>query len=264
LQGSQLNQAAARQPKLLRENCATTPFENGSYVVTAPKNIIEDVLGIWWCYKCQNPLYGIQAVDTEIKSIEELASFYIGALSKVQPKGCYLLLGMSFGGIIAYEMARQLEAKGDSVALLCMIDVERPASVQFSLSKLVELLEGKPTLDKEITVEKVIQSLGLGMLSLKDQQIIFNRVKAHLRALANYQPNPYGGNILFFQASQRFFRMKDTCLGSSWKELVGGRIEIQEIPGNHANILTQPQVRQLANFLDAHLQSEAVCQKIRL
>lgn len=29
-------------------------FENGSYVITAPKNIIEDVLGIWWCYKCQN------------------------------------------------------------------------------------------------------------------------------------------------------------------------------------------------------------------
>jgi 3-oxoacyl-(acyl-carrier-protein) synthase/thioesterase domain-containing protein/acyl carrier protein len=245
------------------------PLRSGS--TGTPLFLIHPIEGNLFCYKglvdvltCQNPLYGIQAVDTEIKSIEELASFYIGELRKVQPKGCYHLLGMSFGGIVAYEMARQLDAKGDSVALLCMIDVERPAPIHFSLSNdeemlayLVELLEGKPALDKEITIEKVIQSLGLGMLSLKDQQIIFNRVKAHLWALANYQPNSYGGNILFFQASQRFFRLKDICLGSSWKELVGGRIEIQEIPGNHANILMQPQVRQLANFLDAHLQSEA-------
>lgn len=108
-------------------------------------------------------------------------------------------------------------------------------------------------MDKKITAAQVIKSLGLGMLTLEDQEIIFNRVKTHLQALSKYQVKPYGGSILFFEASQRFFRHKDVSLGLSWKELVGGRIEIQEIPGNHLSMLKQPQVETLIKLLDTHL-----------
>ncbi len=94
------------------------------------------------------------------------------------------------------------------------------------------------------------------MLAPEDQEILFERVKTHLQALTKYQVKPYGGSILFFEASQRFFRHKEVSLGSSWKELVDGRIEIQEISGNHLSILRQPQVTALVNSLNTYLQSE--------
>lgn len=235
-----------------------------------PLFLIHPIEGNLFCYKdlitsfkCQNALYGIQAVNTVANSIEEIASFYIEELQKVEPKGPYNLLGMSFGGIIAYEMARQLEAKGDSISLLCMLDIGKPDHALLPLSNeeellgyLIELLEGKPSIDKQFNAEQVIKSLGLGMLTPEDQEIIFKRVKAHLQALIKYQVKPYSGSILFFEASHRFFRHKDVSLGSGWKELVGGRIEIQEISGNHLSILSQPHVAELLKSLNAYLQSE--------
>ncbi len=233
-----------------------------------PLFLIHPIEGNLFCYKdlidaltCPNPLYGIQAVDTEPKSIEVIASSYIKELRKVQPEGPYHLLGLSFGGIIAYEMARQLEASNDNISLLCMLDVGRPdlvtpASEKELLVYLVELLEGKPAFDTEITLEKIIHSLGLGTLPLKEQERIFHLVKAHLQALTDYHPKPFGGKILFCQATQRFFRNKDVCLGSSWKELVSHRIEILEVSGNHMSILKQPQISKLANFLNAYLEKE--------
>ena len=213
--------------------------------------------------KCQKSMYGIESVDTEMRNIEEIASSYLEEIRKVQPNGPYNLLGMSFGGVIAYEMARQLETNGSSVSLLCMIDIQKPDFIDSTCSNekellihLIELLVGKPILDKELTTENVIQSLGLGMVSQREKELIFNRVKTHLLALTHYKPKPYGGKILFFQASQRFFRLKDVSLGSSWKELVGEKIEIHEIPGNHGNILMQPQIGLLVNILDTYLQSE--------
>lgn len=239
-----------------------------------PLFLIHPIEGNLFCYKslidgltCQNPLYGFQAVGAETKSIEEIASSYIEELREVQVKGPYNLLGMSFGGIIAYEIARQLEASGDLVDLLCMLDVWKPdpniSNEDDLLVNLVELLEARPILDKNIPAEKVIQSLGLGFLSPIDQKATFDRIKSHLRAFSHYQPKPYGGKIVFFQASQPFFRHKDESLGLSWKNLIGGRIEIKEITGNHMSILMQPQVGTLASFLDSYLKSESTCKKTR-
>ena len=98
-----------------------------------PLFLIHPIEGNLFCYKdlinaltCPNPLYGIQTGNTRFKSIEEIASGYITEVRTVQPNGPYNFLGLSFGGIIAYEMARQLEANNDTVSLLCMLDVGRP------------------------------------------------------------------------------------------------------------------------------------------
>jgi 3-oxoacyl-(acyl-carrier-protein) synthase/thioesterase domain-containing protein/acyl carrier protein len=240
-----------------------------------PLFLIHPIEGNLFCYKglidelkCKNPLYGFQSVDTENKNIEKIASSYIEELRKVQAIGPYNLLGMSFGGIIAYEMAKQLVENNDSVALLFMVDVDEPNFSNLALLNendllihLIELLEGTTPLDKKVNAEKIIQSLGLGKLSHKDQEFIFKVVKTHLSALAKYQPKPYPGKIYFFQASQRFFRRKNVSLGESWKELVNGKIEIQEIPGNHLSILLKPQVEKLAHYIDTRLQSVTARQK---
>jgi hypothetical protein len=71
-------------------------------------------------------VYGLQAdVYTENAelpaSIEELAAGYVARIRRVQPAGPYRLAGWCFGGVVAYEMACQLERVGEQVELLCLI-----------------------------------------------------------------------------------------------------------------------------------------------
>ncbi|MDJ0897295.1 MAG: condensation domain-containing protein [Xenococcus sp. MO_188.B8] len=79
------------------------------------------------------PVYALQArgliTDTPLKyRIESIASDYIQEIKKIQPQGPYLLAGLSNGGEIALEMAQQITAQGEEVALLAMFDSYGPNS----------------------------------------------------------------------------------------------------------------------------------------
>ncbi|CAM4467927.1 alpha/beta fold hydrolase [Paenibacillus tarimensis] len=77
-------------------------------------------------------------------SIEELAASYAGYMAEIQPHGPYIIVGMSLGGTIGYEVARLLEARGQQVERLILIDSHAPAAadtavVEFSLETELEL-----------------------------------------------------------------------------------------------------------------------------
>lgn len=81
----------------------------------------------------QRPLYGIQAIgyDGEIEpiaTIEEMATQYLDAVLLVQPEGSYVFGGLSFGGIVALEMAQQLYQRKGKKATLILFDSILPAS----------------------------------------------------------------------------------------------------------------------------------------
>ncbi len=73
------------------------------------------------------PVYGLQArglngVDEPFRSITEMAEAYVTEIVAHNPTGPYLLSGFSFGGIVAYEMARQLQGQGRHVSLIALFD----------------------------------------------------------------------------------------------------------------------------------------------
>ena len=90
--------------------------------------------GLSWCYMplarfvpADIPLYGLQPRGLDGKSalfgsVEEMATGYIEQIRKVQPTGPYHLIGFSFGGAGAHEIAVQLQAAGDEVAALVIMD----------------------------------------------------------------------------------------------------------------------------------------------
>jgi amino acid adenylation domain-containing protein len=91
------------------------------------------------------PFYGLQPVGldgaTPLTRIEDMAAHYIEALRQVQPKGPYFLGGWSFGGLVAFEMAQQLEKSGEEVALLAVLDAAAPIKTnQPSLGKSFKVL----------------------------------------------------------------------------------------------------------------------------
>ena len=81
------------------------------------------------------PVYGIEPLRTSTGSfahtrIHEMAANYIDRLRKVQPSGPYLLAGLCAGGVIAFEMARQLQNQGDRVAFVGIIDAADVAAAK--------------------------------------------------------------------------------------------------------------------------------------
>jgi thioesterase domain-containing protein len=79
------------------------------------------------------PFYGVQAAalheqPPRFRSIEDIAAHYVAALRAVQPAGPYALGGICFGGLVAFEMARQLRDAGQQVGLLALIGPPLPVS----------------------------------------------------------------------------------------------------------------------------------------
>jgi thioesterase domain-containing protein len=88
------------------------------------------------------PLYGLQARGLDgdedpSTRLEEMASHYIKEIRTVQPEGPYLLAGLSLGGTLAYEMAQQLQAQGQKVALLVLFDTWGPGYPKISTVRLI-------------------------------------------------------------------------------------------------------------------------------
>src|SRR5207237_2273418 len=65
---------------------------------------------------------GLNGRSPHLRSVEEMAKSYIDALRVHQPRGPYYLCGASFGGVVAFEMARRLTADGDEVRMLALLD----------------------------------------------------------------------------------------------------------------------------------------------
>ncbi|HVS76974.1 MAG TPA: amino acid adenylation domain-containing protein, partial [Steroidobacteraceae bacterium] len=74
-----------------------------------------------------NP-FALPGVPMAHTRITDMAGYHIGQIKSVQPHGPYLLGGMCAGGVIAFEMALQLEARGERVALVALLDAADPAA----------------------------------------------------------------------------------------------------------------------------------------
>jgi len=133
-----------------------------------------------------------------------------------------LLFGSSFGALIAYEIARQIQNSGESVEWLGMLDILHPEHELFErkddlamMAFLLELLEGKEisieslkTLPSTDLKKRLIQGIGLHSFPFPYQHKIYEQIKKHLQALKQYTPQPYLGKIAFFEVENRFFALK--------------------------------------------------------
>src|SRR5436305_6176250 len=76
----------------------------------------------------EQPFYALQTPDPAEASVEAMAARYLREVRRVQPRGPYRLGGWSMGGLVAFEMARQLERAGEELELVALIDTPPPSS----------------------------------------------------------------------------------------------------------------------------------------
>lgn len=224
----------------------------------------------------EQPAYGLQAQgfdekQTPLVRVEDMARHYIAEIRTVQPKGPYFLIGYSFGGVVAFEIAQQLYAQEDKVAFLGLLDTKcpqgqmiRPSLLQSGLLHIKNLLqlETKEKLNyfkdrieyhfSNFTYEQfVIRSVS------KTENITsqYLRVlKSNIQAHTDYIPQVYLDDVHLFRSQVQPVKYAlSSDLG--WRKLVGGHLKIHHIPGEHFTILKAKYVQVLAHNLKLCLEN---------
>jgi amino acid adenylation domain-containing protein len=222
------------------------------------------------------PCYALQARGLEDGQdphtrIEDMAAYYILALQTVEPTGPYLLGGWSMGGVIAFEMAQQLHAQGQRVALLALLDSWIPTAEEtfpekdsdamllveryfgISISPMESLL-ALPKDEQLAFMLEQAKSFGLvpAELDVSQARRFVELLRSDLRATQNYGLHLYPGRVTLFKASETPGAVTpDPTLG--WSEWASGGVEVHVVPGNHANLMYEPHVEVLAKTLTACL-----------
>ncbi|HEU5323665.1 MAG TPA: thioesterase domain-containing protein, partial [Methylomirabilota bacterium] len=220
----------------------------------------------------EQPFYGIQAAGLAggkaVDDLPAMAAQYAAAVEAVEPDGPYLLGGWSFGGVVAFEMARQLRQRGRPVALVALFDSWAPALVPMPADAreddIVRLylrdqagiqgldaswLEGEPPgMDEAASLDWLLaraQEAGLLRASVRLEQVrpLLDVYSANVYANATYRPRPGGGRLTLFRPRTS---PEPT---NGWSSLAGEPVEVHEMAADHYSMLVPPAVAGLADRL---------------
>ena len=230
------------------------------------------------------PFYGLEArgvdgVRDPHETIEAMAEEYIDAIRSVQPDGPYFIGGYSAGGVIAFEMAHQLQDLGDEVGLLAMLDTfcpDLPADPDASTAeKLTDhigsflklgLSYGQSYAKQRLAHEKfrlrkmkakTYEKVGRTIpVELRD----IGMIEAYTDAIHKYVLRPYAGRVVIFTAQDKGPSFSHVGPDMGWTPYAGGTIDVHRIPGTHDDVMQDPNVRVLVDKLQAEM-SDAVVQE---
>jgi amino acid adenylation domain-containing protein len=235
----------------------------------------------------ERPFYGLQAPAPGVFSedelpesgatIEQLAALYIRDIQRVRPGGPYLLGGWSMGGLIAFEMARQLNQQGESVGMLALFDThlppqnreaiderdELPALIRFAadMSRLIGKDQGD--LQEQFCSLDVNQQRAMLLDALKRDGVlaedapgeemdellsVFTR---NATAVDRYCLQPGQQRIILFRAAEADAPEQ---LAQQWGRWAAGGVELCLTPGDHYSMLRRPNVSSVAERLKSYLQ----------
>jgi amino acid adenylation domain-containing protein len=225
------------------------------------------------------PFYGLQAAGIEGEQpprtqVEEMAAAYLDALRAVQPEGPYLLGGWSFGGLVAFEMARQLHIQGQEIGLLALIDSYAPPPDPEPAGDDVGLLawfaydlarrfgkEPPVSADdlRRVSPERrlpylleLAQAADILPADIDERQIrgAIEVFTANMRAMRSYWPPTYAGRVTLLRAGEIApGEPPEPTLG--WGAVALGGVEVFDIAGDHYTIVSPPHVQALAERLGA-------------
>ena len=220
-------------------------------------------------------VYGLQARGLEgthapLARIEDMAACYLEAMQTVQPQGPYTLIGYSLGGPIALEIAIQLQARGERVDFLGLLDSrppdgswQAPASraqlladvwgeqlgfVARDLASLDDDAQARFVLERAIAAGKV--PAGFGLLEAQRQIRV---IEAAVQAIVVYRSTAYAGPAVVFRA----LASKSVADGAGWRRCIAAPLQIIDVPGDHASVLLPPHVQTLAARVCAALDRRA-------
>ena len=228
-------------------------------------------------FHSDQPIYGIQGTKPKgfegwYESIEAMAAHYVEAIIKVNPKGPYALAGFSFGGIVAFEMTRQLKEQGKTVSLTALLDSYVDSSYYYGsyrrkqLVRYLDITHRRLDFLKEMLLswkafkmringkkEYILQRhFGKKEAMTEQEELAFQQfleadgmVK---KIVDRYHLKPQNFEVdLFRSQDDDEYKIDPTHLG--WKKAALGGVLIHNISGNHLDIVAPPNDKVLAQLL---------------
>jgi aspartate racemase len=210
-----------------------------------------------------------------------MATHYIDEIRTLQPQGPYFLAGLSFGGMVAYEMAQQLHSQGQSVGLVGLLDTDYEGRLE-QLSAWQALIRRLYLIQQRLGIHiQEIRSLrrsdlraylrGKGLIlesRLKDRiwagayrlhevsgtslsKFLQDVREANRLASRRYRPRVYAGCVTLFRAAPPASDAPKWHPWTAWRHLAAGGMTVHYVPGDHLTMLREPHVRVLAEKVRA-------------
>ena len=237
----------------------------------------------------EQPFYGLQSSFAEMEqakrqneqplSLDAIAAHYITVLRTIQPEGPYLLGGWSMGGVVAFEMARQLTSQGHTINSLTLIDSHRPNPTKkdeqdsallhrFAKHLALSKTQNLDTLSQLKQLKQTLQPLPFSqrlselLIWLQDQTILhpdaskaqlqqlFDTFKRNFQAVNSYHPRPYSGPAHLFTCQEPISSssQKQSAQTDFWQSVTAD-LTVTEVPANHFTLLHPPTVSYIAHHL---------------
>jgi acetoacetyl-CoA synthetase len=210
----------------------------------------------------EHAIYGIQAkgidgLEPPYDAVGDMADYYLSALEQLNPHDPYILVGYSFGGLVALEMAQRLTAKGKRIALLVLLDtfphprfLPTPWRLRLFAKRMkvhAQHMRGVSPVGafnylmqgimRRLHIAKALHETAIAEganLSSKEAALLLVNQKAYF-AYASYRPKYYPGKINFVATEEKTFFPGDPR--EIWARL-SASFEVEVVPGNHLNIVT--------------------------
>ncbi|MEU8048202.1 amino acid adenylation domain-containing protein [Micromonospora echinofusca] len=197
-----------------------------------PLFCVAPATGLAWSYAAllaglpDRPVYGLQSVAAGgCASVAELAADHVRRIREVQPDGPYHLLGASFGGLVAHEMAMQLTESGESVALLALLDSYPVPAAWREL----------PPPGERDAAAAVLGQAALGGLDEPGRRLAYDAFARNSRLIADWTPRRLTGDVLLVEATAG--KTPDWPGPASWEPHVDGRIDVHRLDCTHDGML---------------------------
>jgi thioesterase domain-containing protein len=220
------------------------------------------------------PVYGIQGIGNNgyknwFESIEEMAPCYIESILEINPKVPYALAGFSFGGVVALEMARQLEKQGKKVSIIALLDSYVDSSYYYApywqkkliriyhlnyrrFDYLMEMLTSWKAFKKRSQAKKehILKTYFGKKDILTEQEALtieeFKVANGMVNKIVDrYHLKPQDFEVDLFRAKDDLeYKLDSTHMG--WKKAALKGVNIHNVPGNHLSIVDPPNDKFLA------------------
>jgi len=229
------------------------------------------------------PVYALQAAGAEpgaepLQSVPDLAHSYLDAIRTVQPSGPYSIGGWSFGGLVAFEMARQMKSTGEAVDRLVLLDSITPGTAQeVTEDQLLEWflwellrIDGDrgvpvPVLPSGLSGQRLYEyardrAVEAGVLALGTSAArvrrLFHVFRANWRALLTYCPDRCDQDLSLLRATSplpKALEPAHRAVGSrhrdpanGWGDWTSGQVDVIDVPGDHLQLMEEPHIATVA------------------
>jgi thioesterase domain-containing protein len=201
--------------------------------------------------RTSRPVLGLRAMAPGLPlfaSVEDMAAFYLHALRSEHSSDPFCLAGSSFGGMVAFEMARQLAARGIRVPLLVMIDTPGAEQIMAPITSESDILAH--------LAPQLASAGGAAALSSEELRRIVDVFRANDAAMRCYKPAGYDGSTLFLKAARRRPNIDPPNPEAPWR-VVCRQFQIVDVPGDHVTLHVPPNVEKVAAAIDTALDGAA-------